>query len=131
MNDNGHIPNPALRAHVQSHSFVFTLKPTHIKWLERIAHSDRGPSKMGRERPFRFAERDDFVTGMNGCVSRGLVEYRAERGFMPNKPRQLGKDPIHRHYRLTRAGWAALDLLAEAGMVDAIDRRSPARRRVA
>jgi hypothetical protein len=123
MNDNGNIPNPQLHSFVTGHSFVLTLAASHIKWLHRVATNYRNG--------FPRTERCDQAVGLQGLIRRGLVEHRANFGFEPKHKRNWKCATLNSCFRLTRAGWITLDLLAEAGMVDAVDKRSPKRRLVA
>lgn len=124
MNDNEKAPNPALRAHVTDHSFVLTLRKSHIWALEIIANDEPTPT------------RGQWVGPAKGLEARGLIEHRGREPFA--KAFYEGRDiyggrrfKTSNHWRLTRAGWAVYDLLAEAGMVRAMDRRAAKRRLVA
>lgn len=123
-NDNGRIPNPQLHSFVTGHSFVLTLAASHIKWLHRVATNYRSP--------FPRNERCDQAVGLQGLIRRGLVEHRKDYGFETDpKKRHAMNSTLNSCFRLTKAGWMVLDLLAEAGMVDAIDKRSSHRKKVA
>ena len=137
MNDNEDIPNPALRAAVTDHSFVLTLRKSHIAALAHLANYEgtmdsHVAADLARRRDGGAATLLDkcFVVAMRGLGDRGLVEHRKRPNF---KGAMLGtrNDRLTDFYRLTRAGWAVYDLLSEAGMVPAIDRRSPKRRLIA
>lgn len=123
MNDNAEIPNAALRSHVTEHSFVLTMRKMHIAAMVCIAHADR--TYLDFRKMFG---RDDWVGACRGLERRGLMKHQYGPDF-------TGKNthggPITNNYRLTRAGWAVFDLLVEAGMADAIDRRSSKRKLVA
>jgi hypothetical protein len=117
MNDNPPIPNVALRDHVSDHSFVLTLRKTHITFLIALAHGER--STLG-----------DWVTPSRGLQSRGLIVHRHAPNFI-GKHFGSTTEPITNYYRLTRAGWAVFDLLVEAGLAVEIDRKSSKRKLVA
>lgn len=116
MNDN-EVPNPELRAHVTDHSFVLTLRKTHIRCLVAIAHADREMCRPPVGSP------DHFIPAVHGLIRRGLILHRHAPGFAKSKADENGMVPITDFYRLTRAGWAVFDLLVEAGLATAIDRR--------
>jgi hypothetical protein len=120
MNDNSGIPNQAFHNAVTGTTFVLTLAASHIKWLHRVATN----YKSG----FPRTERCDQAVGLQGLIRRGLVDHSREP-FDGQK--DIRKRTLNSHFRLTKAGWLALDLLAEAGLVDAVDRRSPLRRKAA
>ena len=122
MNDNLEVPNPMLRQHVTDHSFVLTLRKTHIATLAMIAHDNRA---LGETRiP---GTHDHFVTASHALQRRGLVAHRHNPPFKESKyPRKLSD-----FYRLTRAGWAVFDLLVEAGLAEDIDRASKLRKVIA
>jgi hypothetical protein len=121
VNDNGEAPNPMLRAHVTDHSFVLTLRKTHISTLASIAHCDR---TLG-ERQVGVA--DYFVQATHALQRRGLVEHRHQPPFAKSPyPHKLTD-----YYRLTRAGWAVFDLLVEAGFAGPIEKNSSLRKLVA
>jgi hypothetical protein len=118
MNDNANIPNPELASFVSQFSFVLTLRKTQITALITLAND--------ADCYTRWAMLRDFVTPMRALAARGLVKWSKEP-FGPSR-----RDPrITDHYRLTRAGWAVYDLLVEAGMAPAIERRDSKRRLVA
>lgn len=125
MNDNIEVPNEALRAHVSDHSFVLSLRKTHIRGLIAIANADREMMRPPRGSP------DHFISAVHGLMRRGLILHRHEPGFARSKPDENGLIPISDFYRLTRAGWAVFDLIVEAGMAEAIDKKSSLRRLVA
>jgi hypothetical protein len=122
MNDNIEVPNAALRAHVSDHSFVLSLRKTHVFVLNDIAHNQRTDDRRGGAPAF-------FITASHALIRRGLLAHK----HGPNFKGVAGEfgDDITDYYRLTRAGWAVFDLLVEAGMADALDRRSSLRRIVA
>lgn len=122
MNDNPEIPNKALRAHVTDHSFVLTLRKTHIAVLAEIAHGIRPERRPG------FV--DHFIPAVHGVIRRGLLEHRHRPNFI-GKTEGKVSEPITNYYRLTRAGWAVFDLMVEAGLAEAIDNKSAKRRLVA
>jgi hypothetical protein len=117
MNDNAPIPNVALRAHVTDHSFVLTMRKTHIETLTEIAGGER---KFG----------GNFITPVRGLQARGLVVHKHKPNFR-GKSSGSQHDLITDYYRLTRAGWAVYDLLVEAGLAPAIEAKSAARKLVA
>lgn len=122
MNDNGEAPNPMLRAHVTDHSFVLTLRKTHISTLASIAHCNRKLSER-----LQTGVADYFITASHALQRRGLIEHRHRPPFAESKyPHKLTD-----FYRLTRAGWAVFDLLVEAGFAEPIERKSPLRKLVA
>lgn len=122
MNDNPEIPNKALRDHVSDHSFVLTLRKTHITVLAQIAHGVRPERRPGVV--------DHFISAVHGVIRRGLVEHRHQPNFIGKTHGNMA-EPITNYYRLTRAGWAVFDLMVEAGLADAIDKKSAKRRLVA
>lgn len=111
MNDNLEAPNNLFRQSVTGIAFSLTLGHTHIAVLDEIAHSDRDRAK-------HKMRRNNFVSPAIGLCRRGLVEHRHNPPFVDAK-RGLD-EPITNYYRLTKAGWLMHDLLAEAGMVDAV-----------
>lgn len=111
MNDNLEAPNNLFRQSVTGVAFALTLGHTHIAVLDEIAHSDRDRAKVKMRR-------NNFVGPAIGLGRRGLVEHRYNPPFVDAK-RGLD-EPITNYYRLTKAGWLMHDLLAEAGMVDAV-----------
>lgn len=122
MNDNHDVPNPLLRQHVTDHSFVLTLRKTHIATLASIAHCNR---KLSERMQTGLA--DFFITASHALQRRGLIAHRHSPPFAESKyPHKLTD-----YYRLTRAGWAVFDLLVEAGLVEEIERRSTLRKLVA
>jgi hypothetical protein len=123
MNDNIEVPNAALRAHVSDHSFVLSLRKTHIFVLNDIAHNQRTDDRRGGAPAF-------FITAVHALIRRGLIVHKHAPNFIGESYGKLD-EPITNYYRLTRAGWAVFDLLVEAGMADAIDKRSSLRRIVA
>lgn len=125
MNNNREIPNPMLRAHVSDHSFVLTMRKTHIHTLQQIAHCSR---LLGEGRVPGVA--DFFIAAVNALQRRGLVAHKHHPNFI-GKMGGATDEPLTNYYRLTRAGWAVFDLLVEAGLADEIDRRSSLRRLVA
>lgn len=110
-NDNQPVPNAMLREHATGFAFTLTMPKSAVWFLDAIAHGDRD---RNRRLPCRF------ISGARACQDRGLIEHR-------HKPNWIGKgggtfgEPITNYYRLTRAGWLMHDLLAEAGLVDAVE----------
>jgi len=114
MNDNAETPNPLFRQSVTGIAFSLTLGHTHIAVLDEIAHCDR-------DRARKQMRRNNFVGPAIGLCRRGLVEHRHNPPFVNAK--NNFDEPITNYYRLTKAGWLMHDLLAEAGMVDAVSDR--------
>jgi hypothetical protein len=114
MNDNHGVPNPMLRQHVTDHSFVLTLRKTHIATLASIAHCNR---KLSERLP---GVADYFVAASHALQRRGLLAHKHNPPFAESKyPHKLTD-----FYRLTRAGWAVFDLLVEAGLAEELEQRS-------
>ncbi len=111
MNDNSEAPNTLFRQSVTGIAFSLTLGHTHIAVLDEIAHCDR-------DRASKQMRRNNFVGPAIGLCRRGLVEHRSNPPFAEGKSKL--NEPITNYYRLTKAGWLMHDLLAEAGMVDAV-----------
>lgn len=113
VNDNDMPPNPVLREHVTGFSFVLSMPRSAVASLDAIAHGEvnRNRNKL------RY---DNFVGGAKSCQSRGLLVHQY-------KPSFTGSDhsagSITDFYRLTKAGWLVHDLLAEAGLVEAVTAR--------
>lgn len=110
-NDNSEAPNALFRQSVTGIAFSLTLGHTHIAVLDEIAHSDRDRAKVKMRR-------NNFVGPAIGLGRRGLIEHRHNPPFVEKK--RGFDEPITNYYRLTKAGWLMHDLLAEAGMVDAV-----------
>lgn len=113
FNDNDLPPNPVLRDHVTGFSFVLSMPRSAVASLDAIAH---GEVNRNRNR-LRY---DNFVGGAKSCQARGLMIHQ-------HKPSFAGGDAstgnITDFYRLTKAGWLVYDLLAEAGLVEAVTAR--------
>lgn len=118
-NDNEAVPNPALRRYATGQAFVLTLGHTHIAVLEAIAHGRR-----------ELVGRNNWVGPARGLGMRGLVEHKHSPNFVGKQHGEMA-EPITNYYRLTRAGWLTLDLLAEAGLAETVPARSKQRRLVA
>jgi hypothetical protein len=112
MNDNQEIPNLILREAATSSAFLLQLSKTHIAALDMLAHDDRSRWPAGM--------RDLFITGVRGLIERGLVIHAVNPNHKGQRPPHTSSDTLSDYYRLTRAGWLMHDLLAEAGMVDAV-----------
>lgn len=125
MNDNADVPNPMLRSHVTDHSFVLTLRKTHIRVLCQIAHGTRS---LGQR---NFDGVDHFVPAVHGLQRRGLCAHKHHPNFIGKMEGGGPTDLLSNYYRLTRAGWAVFDLLVEAGLAEAIERGSKLRKLVA
>lgn len=134
MNDNVETPNPQLRDYATEGAFALTLSKTHMATLVAIANNDQ--SLAGR----------NWLGALDGLKRRGLAYHAKDwfgakmvvhRGMSYPEPKQLWgpydrmDSPLTNICRLTRAGWLVYDLLAEAGMARAIDRRSALRKRIA
>lgn len=109
-NDNQPAPNPALREHVTSGVFSLTLRNTHIQALAAIGQQVTAPKIIGGGGVCHF------VAAMRGLRARGLVAHRVHPSFVGSSG---SSSNITDCYRLTKAGWAAYDLLIEAGIVPA------------
>lgn len=99
-------PNAALREHVTSHSFVLTLRKTHIKGLTIVAAGDRQAAML-------FGP---FVTAMRQLGDRGLVQHTPPVGMAKNIP-------FSQIYSLTKAGELTYGLLVEAGLAPPLSKR--------
>lgn len=121
MNDDA--PNQQLRDHVTGQAFAMTLSQPMILMLDMVARDTR---------EFRGLIRNFISTGLS-LEARGLIDWRGKgrKPFAVTPVEQGQLPPCSDRIRLTRAGWIMHDLLAEAGLVKAIDRRSRLRRRVA
>ena len=127
------IPNEALFAYVTSSAFNLSLSRNMIAVLEEVAHNDHGRAR-------HRMDRNNFV-GPSRCLQeRGLLVHRgktvavhgySEPSFAELEGRSEYSSGITAYYRLTRAGWLAFDLLAEAGMVEPLPAKSPLRKLVA
>jgi len=131
-NDNGVVPNPALREAATQCAFHINLTRNMVAVLNAVAHGTREVSGP--------AERVWVPTAWS-LKRRGLVVHVTDpEGWGPDLPEpdgmgrtrgmcdhlqaQLG---INAAYRLTRAGWLTHDLLAEAGLVDRVTSRKQRR----
>lgn len=127
------IPNEALFAYVTSSTFNLSLSRHMIAVLEEVAHNDHGRARH------RVA-RNHFVGPAVCLQERGLLLHRgknvashgySEKSFAEIEGKSKYSSGITAYYRLTRAGWLAFDLLAEAGMVEPLPAKSPLRKLVA
>lgn len=106
-NENPEVPNPDLREHVTSHSFVLTLHKTQIVTLQEICED-----REWRRNPH-------FVSSVRGLQTRGLVIHHHPSEFSHAEQRRFGQKDytLTQYYEVTPAGWAAYLLLAEAGLI--------------
>lgn len=131
MNDNAEVPNPDLRAYATEGAFLLSLSKTHLATLIALAQNDRSWGAR------------NWLGALDGLKRRGLAYHandyfgRAIEGDRYSGPKQTwgdynGNNPnLCSIARLTRAGWLTYDLLVEAGLAPAIDRRSGLRRNIA
>jgi hypothetical protein len=114
--------NTALREHVTGTTFVLTLRKTQIAalvWLDVELADDRTfTEQLASDQPFlrpRGRVWSLFVPGVNGLISRGLVEH-----IIPDHYRRPGVSTADlkpsQVWRITPAGKLVVGLLKEAGI---------------
>lgn len=128
-NDNAEVPNQPLREYATEGAFLLALTRRHIQLIQALALNDRS-----------FASAH-WIGAMNGLTRRGLAyhacDFFGRKGDRYSEARRvwgafgISDRKLAGIARLTKAGWLVYDLLAEAGMVEVIDRRSALRRNVA
>lgn len=99
--------NELLRAHVTRVGFDLTLGWTQIEAIVRVAEAHRTQKDV-------FTNMRYWIAAVRGCIDRGLVVYKYAGG---------GK-PLHKHYKLTRAGEMVIGLLRESGLYEEYARPS-------
>lgn len=99
--------NELLREHVTSTGFALTLGKTHVASLvmldTAITHKSSSVDLL--------RGRNNFVSGIHGCIDRGLVEHHYQAKWQNRPGNHLG-----RHYSITKAGRLVIALLKEAGL---------------
>ena len=129
-NDNDAVPNPELREYVTGGAFVLTMSKLHIAMLVAVAHNNEAVI---------HAMRASVTTG-HGLKRRGLLmhcgdvygrQHYRTKYFPDGRNIDLFQVQAHNIWRLTKAGWAVYDLLEQAGLAPAIDKRSGLRKRIA
>jgi hypothetical protein len=123
MNDNA--PNEKLREHVTGQAFAMTLSRSMVAMLDALARNARS-----REREPQIR---NWISTGHSLEERGLISWRGtpQEPFARTRVERGAIPPVSDRIRLTKAGWIMHDLLAEAGLVKAIDKRASVRRLVA
>jgi hypothetical protein len=110
--------NEALRAHVTRVGFDLTLGKSHIAtlvWIDQML-KHRRHIRTVPSGPYRHAFANSAVGG-HGLEDRGLIEHTMPdyKGWRA-KGRSSDSYPVHRIWRITKAGRLVIALLKEAGV---------------